>query len=250
MLLAGLSACASEAERPLELRVFAAASLGECFQALEQGFEAEHPGVDVVVNLAGSQLLAAQLIEGADAQLFASADLHQLARVANARPLADQRSFASNSLVVVLPRDSELRELAQLSQPGLRVVLAGESVPAGRYAREALETLGLREGVEANLVSNEASVRAVVAKVALGEADAGIAYATDARSAPAGTLRTLPLSFAAAQRGPHISYQLARVVNDAPEQRERQQLATAFADYVDGSDAQALLASHGFLPAP
>lgn len=228
--------------------VFAAASLTESFRALERGFEAEHPEIDVELSFAGSQLLAAQLIEGAPAQVFAAADTVQVDRVAAERALTGKRAFAGNRLVLAVPAGSAITDLADLTTPGTRVVLAGESVPAGRYARQALDaipvdSMDLRGAVEANVVSNETDVRAVVAKVRLGEADAGIVYATDVAGDPAVEARELPLLAQIT-----ATYELAVVVD--AQHPERQAAAAAFADYVTSPAGQAILAEHGFGPPP
>lgn len=234
-------ACRAPARQPVT--VFAAASLSESFRALEREYEASHPEIDVVINLAGSQLLATQLLEGAPADVFASADATTLERVLAERPaLADtHRAFASNRLVLVVPSTSDLHAFDDLDvllgQPGLKIVLAGPDVPVGRYARKALDELGLRDAFEAKLVSNEDSVDGVMAKIELGECDLGIAYATDLQRS--NTLRGIPL--------PPVDivahYELAVLADGpAPEQ------GRAFAEFVTGARGQALLHEYGFGP--
>ncbi|MFO7563309.1 MAG: molybdate ABC transporter substrate-binding protein [Enhygromyxa sp.] len=233
------------------ITVFAAASLGEAFAAIERAYEAEHPGVDVELNFAGSQLLAIQLLEGASAQVFASADAAQLDRVAAELELLDRRRFASNRIVIAVPAGSALEGVQDLTEPGVRVVLAGETVPAGRYARLALEqipvdSVDLRAAVERNVVSNETDVRAVVAKVRLGEADAGLVYATDVIGDAALELRELPeLTLGA---GLSAGYELAVLGERNSEQLRG--AAVQFVDFVTGPRGQAILAEHGFGPPP
>jgi molybdate transport system substrate-binding protein len=223
--------------------VFAAASLGESFRAIEQAYEAEHPEIDVVINVAGSQLLATQLLEGAPADVFASADAASLDRVLAERPqLSDtRRAFASNLLVIAVPSTSELDSFAELGEllgrPDPKIVLAGPAVPVGRYAREALGELGLREAFEAKLVSNEDSVDGVLAKLELGECDLGIAYATDLRRS--NTLRGIELP----PVGITARYELA-VLADGPAYEH----GASFAEFVTGPRGQALLHEHGFRP--
>lgn len=241
-LLAALACVACRAPARQTVIVFAAASLGESFRALEHEYEAAHPEIDIVVNLAGSQLLAMQLLEGAPADVFASADAASLDRVLAERPeLANTRQpFASNRLVLVVPSTSELDSLDELDEhlgrPGLKIVLAGPEVPVGRYAREALDQLGLRDAFEAKLVSNEDSVDGVLAKLALGECDLGIAYATDLRRS--NELRGIPLPVDVTAR-----YELA-VLADGPAPEHGQ----LFAAFVTGPQGQALLHEHGFDP--
>ncbi len=244
--LAGLGGCTRKPDAET-LTVFGAASLTESFRALERGYEAAHPGVDVELSFAGSQLLATQLLEGAPAQVFASADAISLDRVAAERELRGRRAFASNRIVIAVPAGSELRGVEDLRAPGVRVVLAGETVPAGRYARLALEqipvdSVDLRAAVEANVVSNETDVRAVVAKVRLGEADAGMVYATDVAGDPELEIRELPPIVDVAAR-----YELAVVAD--PKRPKLQAAALEFVDYVTSPAGQAILAEHGFGPA-
>lgn len=222
--------------------VFAAASLGDSFHALEQAYEAAHPEVDVVVNLAGSQLLATQLLEGAPADVFASADAASLERVLAERPelSGTRRVFASNKLLIVVPSESEVDTFDELEalvrRPGVKVVLAGPEVPVGRYARKALDQLGLRDAFEAKLVSNEDSVDGVLAKLELGECDIGIAYTTDLRRSD--KLRGIPLP---ERVDVTARYELAVLADGpAPEQ------GRAFAEFVTGPQGQALLQEHGF----
>jgi molybdate transport system substrate-binding protein len=164
--------------------VFAAASLTESFTQLGEDFEAAHPDVAVRFNFAGSQILVHQIEQGAHADVFASADQRWMEYAAGHGLLAGPaRIFARNRLVVVVPKSNpgNIARLEDLARPGLRVILAGPQVPVGAYSRAVLRSLGpaLEARVLANLVSDEENVKAVVAKVELGEADAGIAYVTD-----------------------------------------------------------------------
>jgi molybdate transport system substrate-binding protein len=243
-LSTGLASTACRAPARQTVIVFAAASLGDSFRALETAFEAAHPELDVVINLAGSQLLATQLLEGAPADVFASADAATLDRVLADRPeLPDTRTaFASNRLVIVVPSVSEADTFADIEQlvrqPGVKVVLAGPEVPVGRYARKTLDELGLRDAFEARLVSNEDSVDGVLSKLELGECDIGIAYTTD--SSRSDELRGIPFP-------EHVDvtarYELT-VLSDGPAAEH----GRTFAEFVVGPQGQALLHEHGFLP--
>jgi len=167
--------CGSATER---LNVFAAASLGDVMADLENAFEAEHRDVDVVVNLAGSSTLAAQILAGADAAVFAPADGVQMEAVRDGLGLPPATIFATNRLVIVVPQGNpdRVESPADLAASGELVVsLADPEVPAGRYALTMFD----RAGVEVRPATLETDVRAVVTRVALGEADAGVAYATD-----------------------------------------------------------------------
>ncbi|MFV8750414.1 molybdate ABC transporter substrate-binding protein [Nannocystaceae bacterium ST9] len=233
--LALLLAQACKPSERTTVTVFAAASLTESFAAIEAAFEAEHPELDVVLVFAGSQLLATQLLEGAQAEVFASANPEQIDRVGTGRELAERRVFTTNRLVLVVRDEGEIRTLDQLTGEGVRVVLAGEAVPAGKYAREALAELGMRDEVMANVVSNELDVRGVIAKLRAGEADAGIAYATDLRGSE-DVLDAIELAVEVDAR-----YELA-VLADSSHPSE----GKTFAAFVSSEAGQAILHEHGF----
>jgi molybdate transport system substrate-binding protein len=171
------------------IRLFAAASLTETFREIAAGFEKGHPGDRVELNFAGSQTLRTQIEQGASADLFAAADRAEMEPLRKAGLVRSVRIFARNRLAVVAPTGrAAVRRLRDLTRPGLRIVVAAPSVPAGRYTLQALSKMeasalygaGFRKQVLANVVSRENSVRAVLSKVALGEADAGFVYVTDA----------------------------------------------------------------------
>ena len=222
-----------------ELTVSAAMSLKEALLDLERAFEKDHPEIDVMFNFAGSQILAAQLLEGAPADVFASADHAQIERAQ--RRLGAPRVFARNRLVIVAPAaDAKVQAPADLTAPGVRLVLAAEGVPAGAYARAAFDKLGLRAAALANVVSQEENVRGVVGKVAAGEADAGVVYATDVTEGVKDKLRVV--AFAGAE-DIVPTYEVA-VVTDSKEPA----LAAAFVDALAGPPGAAALQARGFLP--
>lgn len=168
-----------------KLTVFAAASLTESFTEIAERFEADHPGTTVTLNFASSSSLAAQINEGAPADVFASADSENMDRAHLNRTNRDARSegvpepqfFASNRLQIIVEPDNPkaIVSIADLARSDVVVVAAGTEVPIGRYAAQVL--------AQANVVLNprsyEANVKGIVTKVVLGEADAGIVYATD-----------------------------------------------------------------------
>lgn len=173
------------------LTIFAAASLAEALSEIGEEFEATHPGSEVAINFAGSQQLAQQLSQGAPADIYASADKQQMENVIQAgrvTPDSDQ-AFIHNHLVVVLPGDNpgNILDIKDLARPGLLLLLADEAVPVGRYSQEMLDRAGeqagygmeFKERVLENVVSYEENVRAVLTKIILGEADAGIVYVSD-----------------------------------------------------------------------
>lgn len=201
--IAALASCAppptgTERAEP-EVVVFAATSLRGAFGALEPEFERAHPGVRVTLSFAGSQELRAQLEHGAAADVYASADRRHMAELVREGRVLDPAVFALNEPVLVVSREAApaVRSLAELPDAE-RVVLGAPEVPIGAYALQVLErasgALGadFRARVERRVVSREPNARQVLAKVALGEADAGIVYASDARAAPAVTVIAIP----------------------------------------------------------
>jgi len=232
------------------LTVFAAASLTGAFQELGRGFEAGNPGVRVSFNFAGSQILRTQLEQGALADVFASAD-HKNMDLLVAEHLVDVgalQDFTNNSLIVILPSNNpgKVMTLADLASLKLKLVLADASVPAGDYARQVLAKmsqdsvygLDFSTKVLANVVSNETDVKQVVTKVELGEADAGIVYASDAAAAPALLTLDIPANFNVI-----ANYPIA-ILNNAPEPG----LAEAFIKYVTSAAGQTVLTKWGFNP--
>ena len=187
-----------------ELTVFAAASLTGAFQEIGVMFEQAHPGTHVRFNFAGSQQLATQLEQGAIADVFASADQRWMDYAAEKDLLAgDARLFAHNRLVVIVPSTNPARigRLQDLAKRGVKVVVAAEAVPVGAYTRQSLVKLAQTPDfakdydrrVLANVVSQEENVKAVVTKVQLGEADAGVVYASDAMGSVSRHLRVFPI---------------------------------------------------------
>ena len=169
------------------LTVFAASSLTEAFEELAAVFETQHSGAKVQLNFDGSSTLATQITQGAPADVFASADEDQMQVVADAGLTEGApQVLATNRLAVITPRNSSVKRLQDLAQPGVLLVLAAPEVPVGNYAREALEKMNGRYGADfservlKNLVSEESNVRQAALKVELGEADAAIVYQTDA----------------------------------------------------------------------
>ena len=225
------------ASGPAELKVFAAASLTAAFGDLGRRFTAANGGTRVVFNFAGSQALATQIRQGAPADVFASADLANMDKVRDL--VGTPRSFAGNRLQIVVEQGNPrgVKGLDDLANPDLKVVLAAPDVPAGRYAAESLA----KAGVTVEPVSQEDDVKAVVTKVSLGEADAGIVYVTDVTAGgdkvegvaipeELNVLATYPIATVTASRA--------------------QDQAQAFMDQVLATDGQQVLKAHGFLPPP
>ena len=232
------------------MTVFAAASLTDAFTEIGADFEAAHPGVTVTFNFAGSPALRTQIEEGAPADVFASANTKEMDTLVSGGLVdsAEPQLFLTNQLVVILPADNPARvnSLEALATPGLKLVLAAEEVPVGKYARQSLELMNGLYGADfkarvlANVVSNEDNVKQVVAKVQLGEADAGIAYSSDAVAAPELVQIQIP-----AELNVIAKYPIAALLA-APES----DLADEFVAYVLSADGQATLAKWGFHPKP
>lgn len=251
LMLSGCTALSGPAPaRVSTLTVFAAASLNGAFAQLGKTFEAAHPGVRVAFNFAGSQTLSAQLLQGASADVFASANQGEMDRLVSAGLIAagTRADFATNRLVVILPPDNPagLVSLVDLARPRLKLVLADASVPAGKYARQILENLGqdpvygprFSEKVLSNVVSNETDVEVVVTKVQLGEADAGIVYVSDSVAFPDLKTIAIPAHFNVIAKYPIAS--LAASPQPA--------LASAFVADVLSPEGQAVLKKWGFGP--
>jgi molybdate transport system substrate-binding protein len=240
-LAAALGAASSAAP---ELTVFAAASLREAFGELGAAYERSHPGWRVRTSFAGSQELRMQLDHGASADVFASADERQMRAAVDAGRVERPRRFARNALAVVVPDRSTLRTFADLAHVQ-RIVLGAHEVPIGRYADEALARAEHRLGhafqqeVLAHVVSRELDVGQVLAKVALGEADAAIVYRTDVR--PGRGMRAVALP---ADCDVVAAYWIALVVDAAAAPEAR-----AYVEAVLAPEGQRMLAARGFLPA-
>jgi molybdate transport system substrate-binding protein len=187
-----LAACAPQAEpAKSEVVVFAASSLTDVFQDMAADFERANPSTKVTFNFGASSQLAAQLGQGARADVFASADQAQMDNARNAQAIAGQdRAFAHNRLVIITPRDNprHIASLNDLGDDGVKVVTAQPTVPIGQYTAQLLDKATadpsygstFKRKVDNNTVSREDNVRQVVSKVQLGEADAAVVYSTDA----------------------------------------------------------------------
>jgi molybdate transport system substrate-binding protein len=234
------------------LGVFAAASLAGAFGDIARAFERAHAGVRVQLNLAGTQMLVAQIEQGAKADVFASADAQWMATLKeHGHVEGEPRRFARNRLVVIVPRTNPARigKLADLARPGVKFVIGVESVPVGRYAREMLARLGAEPGFDgdfarralANVVSQEENVKGVVGKVQLGEADAGICYRSDVTASVARLVRVIEIP---AEANAIADYPIA-VVAGAPHA----DLAREFVAQVLAAEGQRALERNGLVPA-
>lgn len=243
------AAPAAGGETDEELLVFAAASLTDAFTELADTFEEQNPGVTVVRNFASSLQLATQIIEGAQADVYASANETQMARtVEEGRIEPPTVTFATNRLTVIVPADNpaNIASVAGLAQEGVQLVLAVPGVPARDYANQIFESMAADptfgtdylDAVYNNLVSEEDTVRGVVAKVALGEADAGVSYVSDVTPDVADDVLAIPIP---EEYNVIATYPIG-LITDAPN-AER---GRAFVDFVLSEEGQAILEKWGF----
>ncbi len=233
-----------------QLTIFTAASLTEAFKDLGATIEQANPGTKVIFNFAGSPMLRTQLAQGARADVFASADEPNMQGAQKEGAIASEpRIFVRNWLVAIVPaaNSAQVIRLQDLAKSGVKLVLTNKEVPVGNYARQALAKMSqdaafgpeFATRVLANLVSEEANVKQVVAKVQLGEAHAGIVYASDVTPTVRGAVQVLaiPDPFNV------IAHYPIAVVRDAPNAAG----AGAFIDYVLSPAGQVILTKHGFL---
>jgi molybdate transport system substrate-binding protein len=238
--------------RQARLVVFAAASLRDGFEALRPAFEARHPDVELAFSFAGTHTLRLQLEHGAEADVFVAADAVDLKALAEARKVRPAGIVARNVLGMVVAREhaASLRSFGDLARAA-SVVLGADEVPVGRYAETLIDafaekgqgmpgwTADFAARVRARVVSREPSAREVLARVALGEAAAGLVYRTDARSA-AGAVVWVE---APAGLAPEASYPVGLVAGSP-----RGTLAEAFVSYLRSEAGQRVLEAAGFLP--
>ncbi len=230
--------------------VFAASSLSESFKEIGQRFQQTY-GTSVVFNFAGSQQLVQQLAQGATADVFASANSREMdnAVVAGVVISGTQRIFARNRLVVIVPKDNpaQINTLQDLGRPGVKLIFAAPQVPAGAYTRQALgkmssdPTFGadFQAHIDANVVSLEDNVKAVVTKVSLGEVDAGVVYASDVTSTVSPSLTTLAIPDAFNQIA---AYPIAPTANPPAGAAAEQ-----FVQFVLSAEGQEILARYHFM---
>jgi len=225
-----------------EITVFAASSLTAAFTQIGKDFEAANPGVTVTFNFGPSDGLAGQIESEGVADVFASASATWMDDLASSTGVSDRTDFAKNKLVIITPPDDPagIGSIHDLARQGVQLILAAEGVPVGDYARQALENAGIAKAANGNVVSNEQDDAGVVAKIASGEADAGIVYASDVTEAVAPTVRAVAI--------PDDLNVIATYPIAVVDGSRSIDLAHAFVRYVSGSEGQARLQSFGFLP--
>jgi molybdate transport system substrate-binding protein len=229
-----------------KLVVFAASSLQDVFTTLTASFRAEHDGVEVQLNFAGTQQLRTQIEHGASFDVLAAADSVHAQSLVRTKHLGPLSTLAENEpVIVVAPSASaRVRRLADLPEVD-RLVIGSPEVPIGRYTLEVLDRaareLGhdFRRRVEAKVVSRELNVRQVLSKVLLGEAQAGVVYRSDALAAK-GRVRLVEI--------PRTLNVIARYPIGAALKAPHPGLARAWIDFMRSPEARAALTAAGFRP--
>ena len=232
---AAASTPAKPAPRPLPpITVFAAASLTDVFPAIDSR---------QTYSFAGSNMLATQIASGAPADVSASANTTIPAMLFAQGLVEKPVDFTRNTLVIVVPKANPagLNDIYDLTKPGVSIDIANPSVPVGSYTLSILKNMNLTSRILANVVSQETDVRTVLTKIALGQADAGFVYATDARTVP-GQVKVIKVP---AWAQPKVTYAMAVVTKSA-----NQAAAQAFITELLSKAGQAKLQAFGFLPLP
>ena len=232
-----------------DLTIFGAVSLKAVLEAVESEYEAANPGTTLTVSTDSSAALETQIEQGAPADVFLSADTSNPRKLVDAGLAAGAAiAFAGNKLTIIVPADNPagIATPADLARGGLRIIAAGDEVPITKYATQLVDNLAgqpdapsdFAAAYTANVASKEDNVSAVVAKIALGEGDAGIVYVTDAAAADG--VETIDVPDAANVPATYAGVVVGASPNEAA--------ASAFLEWLAGPDGQAVLAEFGFLP--
>ncbi|HEY7022089.1 MAG TPA: molybdate ABC transporter substrate-binding protein [Ktedonobacterales bacterium] len=253
-----LAACGSSStsggattQQNATLNVFAAASLTGAFGEIGKNFETKNPGVKVVFNFAGSQQLAQQIGQGADADVFASANTTQMNNAIKSGQIDANASrvFIKNKLVVVFPKDNpkNITKPQDIAAARVKLILCDKTVPCGQYALDFFDKASATADYGAdykanalkNVVSYETDVKQVLSKVGLGEADAGIVYTSDATGDSGAQVHHIDIPL---ELQTIATYPIASIKGS-----KHADLAASFIDAVFNSEGQAVLAKYGFL---
>jgi len=231
VLAAGLLASGAAASSSSSVTVYAAASLTDAFPKIAPGAK---------YSFAGSNTLAAQIRQGAPADVFASANMSLPQGLHKDGLCSKPVVFTRNTLIVIVPKSNpaSIHTVYDLATPGVKVVVAAPSVPVGAYTRQVLKNMNLTSVLK-NVVSNETDVREVLSKIAFGEGDAGFVYSTDARTVP-GKVKTIRIP---AWAQPKVQYGICVVSASSHKAAAR-----AFVNKVLGPKGQKILRHYGFLP--
>jgi molybdate transport system substrate-binding protein len=226
-----VAAGGAQAARDATLTVYAAASLTDAFPKINSTAH---------YSFGGSNTLAAQIQQGAPADVFASANMTLPTQLFQKGLCSKPVVFTRNTLVLIVPRSNpaKLHTVYDLRRSGIKLVIAAPGVPVGSYTLQVLRNMNL-SSVLSNVVSRETDVREVLAKVALGEADAGFVYSTDAKTVP-GKVTVIRLP---AWAQPKVQYGICVVAKSS-----NKAAAQAFVKRVVGKAGQKILLKYGFLP--
>jgi molybdate transport system substrate-binding protein len=243
-LVAALAACGSSgspttpaggARLTGTLTVFAAASLTESFDTIGKQFEAAHPGGKVTFNYGASSMLATQINQGAPADVFASAASKNMDQVGSAGNAGSSTTFAVNRMEVAVPASNpaQITSLADLTRPGVKVALCQDQVPCGATAAKVFSNAH----ISVTPVTQEPDVKSTLAKVIVGEVDAGVVYVTDVRAAGD---KVTGIAIPDAQNAT-TDYPIAALTH-----ARNAALAAAFVSYVESAAGKAVLTAAGF----
>jgi molybdate transport system substrate-binding protein len=232
LALAATAASGASARSERSATVYAAASLSDAFPKIAPGAK---------FSFAGSNALATQIRKGAPADVFASANMTLPQGLYKDGFCSKPVVFTRNALVVIVPKSNpaDIHSVYDLRKPAVKVVIAASGVPVGSYTLQVLKNMNLSGPILANVVSKETDVREVLAKIALGEGDAGFVYSTDARTVP-GKVKTVKVP---AWAQPKVQYGICTV-----KARNNKAAAAAFTKKVLSKKGQKILRSYGFLP--
>jgi molybdate transport system substrate-binding protein len=244
-LIAGCSS-ADTGQTKNQIIIYAASSLTNAFMDLANQFETQQDDVEVVLNFASSSQLAAQLIEGGQADLYASANQIQMKNVVDAGLVeGNPKIFTKNQLILLVPKENpaRIRELSDLANPDISLILASPATPIRGYSDQIIQKYAdadFSKAVYENLVSEEANVRQVVTKITLGEGDVGIVYTSDLTPDIAEHTNSVSIP-------PKINvvadYPIAQLINS-----KNPALAQTFIEFILNPDGQKILEKWGFLP--
>jgi molybdate transport system substrate-binding protein len=235
----------------VELTIYGAASLKGALEKVKTAYEVVVPGAILTISTDSSAALEMKIEQGAPADVFLSADAGNPQKLVEAGLAdGDPVPFAGNELAVIVPADNpaRIRSPADLARAGVKVIAAGDAVPITTYATRLVERLAMEPGYPAgfvagytrNVVSREDNAKGVVAKIELGEGDAGIVYVTDAKASTTVAIVDVPES---ANVPATYAGVVARASRDVAAAR-------AFLDWIAGPGGQAILGGFGFLPPP
>jgi molybdate transport system substrate-binding protein len=236
---------------PASLTIYGASSLNAVLASVKTAYEAANPGTTLTISTDSSTALETKIEQGAPVDVFLSADTANPQKLVNKGLAAGGLTkFAGNLLTVIVPAGNPagIQTPADLAKSGVKVIAAGDTVPITKYANQLVANLAKQPGYPAdfvakytaNIVSKQDNVAAVVSQIALGEGDAGIVYATDAKTST--QVMTIPVPAAANVPATYAGVVVKASANLAAAQ--------AFLSWLAGPGGQAILASFGFLPAP